>query len=93
MRLHFDFSEYDDTDDPNRVLVTVHIPDGSAHTDITRVFEKTLSMFYGYDIGVTDKAQFSFNFEDDEFDDGENFKACPNCVQGTCVFNCGKEFA
>lgn len=88
MRLHFDFSEYDDTEDPSRVMVTVNIRDGSTHDEVTRIFEKTLSMFYGYDIGVTDEAQFSFSFEDED-----EFKACPNCVQGTCAFGCGKEFA
>jgi len=32
-------------------------------------------------------------FDEEEWDDDENFKACPNCVQGTCVMGCGKEFA
>jgi len=92
MRLHFDFSEYDESDEPSRVLVTVNIPDGSTHERVTEVFEKTLSMFYGYDIGVKDESQYSFSF-DDEDDFGADFKPCTNCVQGTCVFGCGKEFA
>lgn len=91
MRLHFDFSEYDESDDPSRVMVTVNIPDGSTHERVTEVFEKTLSMFYGYNIGVKDEAQYSFSF-DDEDDFGADFKPCQNCVQGTCVFGCGKEF-
>jgi hypothetical protein len=94
MRLHFDFSEYDDCDEPSRVLTTVTIPDGSGHDRVTDVYEKVVSMFFGYSINVKqDTSQLSFTFEDeDEFEDGENFKSCPNCVQGTCVFNCGKEF-
>lgn len=93
MRLHFDFSEYDESEEPSRVMVTVNIPDGSTHDRVTEVFEKTLSMFYGYDIGIKHDTQFEFDFDDDEFDDGSNFKACPNCVQGTCVMGCGREFA
>lgn len=89
MRLHFDFSEYEESDEPSRVLVTVTIPDGSEHSRVTEVFEKTLSMFYGYNIGTTAESQFSFNFDDDE----DDFKPCGNCVQGTCIFGgCGKEF-
>ena len=88
MRLHFDFSEYDDDPEPSRVLVTVHIPDGSSHTRVTEVYEKVVSMFMGYNVGVSDEAQFSFSFDDED-----EFKACPNCVQGTCVWGgCGKEF-
>ena len=93
MRLHFDFSEYENDEDSSRVILTVTIPDGEPHSRVTDIYEKAVSMLYGYDIGGQDKSQFEFNFDDDEFDDGSNFNACPNCVQGTCVFNCGKEFA
>ena len=87
MRLHFDFSEYDETDDPSRVMVTVNIPDGSSHTRITEIYEKTVSMFMGYDVGHSLDEQFEF-----DFDDEDEFKACPNCVQGTCMSFCGREF-
>lgn len=30
---------------------------------------------------------------DDEEECTKEFPGCSNCVQGTCVFNCGKEFA
>lgn len=90
MRLHFDFSEYDDSDEPSRVMTTVTIPDGSGHDRVTEIYEKVVSMFYGYNIHVKqDSPQFEFSFEDDE---EEEHKPCPNCVQGTCVFNCGREF-
>lgn len=90
MRLHFDFSEYESEDDGTSVLLTVNIPDGSPHSRVTEIYENALSMLYGYTIKSSQSA-FDFSFEDDdEFDD--NFKACENCVQGTCVFGCGKEF-
>lgn len=92
MRLHFDFSEYDDAPEPSRVLVTVNIPDGSGHDRITEVFEKTLSMFMGYNINVENNPQFEFSFDDEDLSDDE-FAGCQKCVQGTCVFNCGREFA
>lgn len=91
MRLHFDFSEYDDDPEPSRVLVTVHIPDGSGHDRVTEVFEKTLSMFMGYNIDVSPKSQFEFSF-DDEDDCTKEFPGCENCVQGTCIYGCGQEF-
>jgi hypothetical protein len=93
MRLHFDFSEYEESDEPSRVLTTVTIPDGSGHDRVTDVYEKVVSMFYGYNINVKqdDNLQYSFSFDDD-FEEEEEPKPCPNCVQGTCVFNCGREF-
>jgi hypothetical protein len=92
MRLHFDFSEYEHEEDGTSVMLTVNIPDGSPHSRVTEIYDKALSMLYGYNIGASTQSAFNFSFEDDEFDDGENFKACENCVQGTCVFGCGKEF-
>lgn len=88
MRLHFDFSEYEEDDDGTRVLLTVTIPDGSPHTRVTEIYEKAVSLLYGYDIG--NGKQYSFKFTDDE--DDEPVRGCPDCVQGTCVFGCGKEF-
>lgn len=85
MRLHFDFSEYDDDPEPSRVLVTVNIPDGSGHDRITEVFEKTLSMFMGYTINVENNAQYELSFDDE-------YTGCKNCVQGTCMSFCGREF-
>lgn len=32
-------------------------------------------------------------FDDDDQECTKEFPGCGNCVQGTCVFNCGKEFA
>ena len=92
MRLHFDFSEYEDDEDGTRVVLTVNLPDGSGHDRVTEVYEKAVSLLFGYNIGTSSQAAFNFSFDDDEFDDDENFKACENCVQGTCVFGCGKEF-
>jgi hypothetical protein len=91
MRLHFDFSEYDDDPEPSRVMVTVNIPDGSAHSRVTEVFEKTLSMFYGYNIGASNESQMTFSFEDEDLSDDE-YAGCKNCVQGTCMSFCGREF-
>lgn len=93
MRLHFDFSEYeDDQDGGTRVLLTVNLPDGEAHSRVTEIYEKAVSMLYGYDIKVSPKQQLQFNFDDDEEEDEEWLTGCQNCVQGTCVFNCGSEF-
>jgi hypothetical protein len=91
MRLHFDFSEWDKDPEPNQVQVTVNIPDGSSHERVTAVFEKTLSMFMGYNINVSNNSQFEFKFDDEDLSDDE-YAACPNCVQGTCVSGCGREF-
>ena len=88
MRLHFDFSEYEeDEDGGTRVLLTVNIPDGSGHSRVTEVYEKAVSLLYGYDITLS--PQMSFEFDDDE---EAPLQGCPDCVQGTCVFGCGKEF-
>jgi hypothetical protein len=87
MRLHFDFSEYEDDDDGGtRVLLTVNIPDGSGHSRVTEIYEKAVSMLFGYDITLS--PQLSFDFDDEE----EPVQGCQDCVQGTCVFNCGSEF-
>lgn len=87
MRLHFDFSEYeDDEDGGTRVLLTVNLPDGEPHSRVTEIYEKAVSMLYGYDITVS--PQLSFDFDDEE----EPVRGCQDCVQGTCVFNCGSEF-
>jgi len=87
MRLHFDFSEYEeDEDGGTRVLLTVNLPDGESHSRVTEIYEKAVSMLYGYDITLSPQLSF-------EFDDEEEFpRGCPDCVQGTCVFGCGKEF-
>lgn len=95
MRLHFDFSEYEeDEDGGTRVLLTVNIPDGSAHSRVTEIYEKAVSMLYGYDITLS--PQLSFEFDDEEEDCSEEFShfqgECTSCVQGTCVYGCGKEF-
>ena len=87
MRLHFDFSEYEEDDEPSRVLVTVTIPDGSGHSRITDVYNNVLSLFMGYPVDVSGQAEFNFSFEEEE-----PVRGCPDCVQGTCVFSCGKEF-
>ena len=88
MRLHFDFSEYEeDEDGGTRVLLTVNIPDGSPHSRVTEIYEKAVSMLYGYDITLS--PQLSFDFDDEE---EAPIHGCPDCVQGTCVFGCGKEF-
>ena len=88
MRLHFDFSEYEeDEDGGTRVLLTVNIPDGSPHSRVTEIYEKAVSMLYGYDITLS--PQLSFEFDDEE---DEPVRGCSDCVQGTCVFGCGKEF-
>jgi hypothetical protein len=92
MRLHFDFSEYDDDPEPSRVLLTVNLADGSPHGRVTEIYEKALSIFMGYDISTKSSTQFEFSFED-ENECTKEFPGCENCVQGTCVFNCGKEFA
>lgn len=87
MRLHFDFSEYEeDEDGGSRVLLTVNLPDGVGHSRVTEVYEKAVSLLYGYDIRLS--PQLSFEFDDEE----ELGRGCPDCVQGTCVFSCGKEF-
>jgi hypothetical protein len=89
MRLHFDFSEYEnDEEGGTSVLLTVNIPDGSGHSRVTEIYEKAVSMLYGYDITLS--PQLSFEFDDEEEDDFP--QGCPDCVQGTCVFGCGKEF-
>lgn len=94
MRLHFDLSEYENEEDGGtRVLLTVNLPDGQQHTKVTEIYEKAVSILYGYDIGGNHDRQFSFDFDDEDLDDGENFKACSKCVQGTCVMGCGREFA
>jgi hypothetical protein len=89
MRLHFDFSEYEeDEDGGTRVSLTVNLPDGEAHSRVTEIYEKAVSMLYGYDITLS--PQMSFEFDDEE---GEEFpRGCQDCVQGTCVFGCGQEF-
>lgn len=88
MRLHFDFSEYEeDEDGGTRVLLTVNLPDGESHSRVTEIYEKAVSMLYGYDITLS--PQLSFDFDDKE---DEPVRGCPDCVQGTCVFGCGKEF-
>lgn len=92
MRLHFDFSEYDDDPEPSRVLVTVNIPDGSGHDRVTEVFEKTLSMFMGYTVNVENNSQYEFSFNDEDLSNDEH-TGCKNCVQGTCMSFCGREFA
>lgn len=86
MRLHFDFSEYEEDEDHTRVLLTVTIPDGSGHSRVTEIYEKAVSMLYGYDITLSPQLSFAFDDED------EPVRGCSDCVQGTCVFNCGKEF-
>ena len=87
MRLHFDLSEYEnDEDGGSRVLVTVTIPDGESHSRITDIYQKTVSMLYGYDITTKITPEFL------GLDDDEPKRGCPDCVQGTCVFGCGKEF-
>ena len=87
MRLHFDLSEYEnDEDGGSRVLVTVTIPDGEPHSRVTDIYEKTVSMLYGYDIKTKITPEFL------GLDDEEESRGCPDCVQGTCVFGCGKEF-
>lgn len=90
MRLHFDFSEYEEEDDGTRVLLTVTLPDGQGHSRVTEIYEKAVSLLYGYDIGGGQ--QYAFNFGDED-ECTKEFPGCGNCVQGTCVFNCGKEFA
>ena len=89
MRLHFDFSEYEeDEDGGTRVLLTVNLPDGESHSRVTEIYEKAVSMLYGYDITVSPQLSFDFDDEDEE----TPIRGCPDCVQGTCVFGCGKEF-
>ena len=89
MRLHFDFSEYEeDEDGGTRVLLTVNIPDGSGHSRVTEIYEKAVSMLYGYDITLSPQLSFDFDDEDEE----APVRGCPNCVQGACGFGCGKEF-
>lgn len=88
MRLHFDFSEYEDDEDSSRVLLTVNIPDGSPHSRVTEIYEKAVSMLYGYDITLSPQLSFDFDDEDEE----NTNRGCQDCVQGTCVFNCGSEF-
>lgn len=99
MRLHFDFSEYEeDEDGGTRVLLTVNIPDGSGHSRVTEIYEKAVSMLYGYDITLSPQLSFDFDDEDEEeivgdlFSSNKKSRGCPDCVQGTCVFGCGKEF-
>lgn len=96
MRLHFDFSEYEeDEDGGSRVLLTVNLPDGVGHSRVTEVYEKAVSLLYGYDISASGQSSFNFSFEDDdEVDDEEDgfVQGCPDCVQGTCASGCGKEF-
>jgi hypothetical protein len=87
MRLHFDFSEYENDEDGTSVLLTVTIPDGSPHSQVTEIYQKALSILYGYDIGTELQSSFQFSFDYDD-----DFKACDKCVQGTCVHGCGKEF-
>ena len=45
-------------------------------------------MLYGYDITLSPQLSFDFDDEDEE----APIRGCPDCVQGTCVFGCGKEF-
>jgi len=90
MRLHFDFSEYEEDDDGTRVLLTVTLPDGQSHQRVTEIYEKAVSLLYGYDIGGGQ--QYEFNFDGDNKEVTKDTKECFNCVQGTCVFNCGREF-
>ena len=84
MRLHFDFSEYENDEDGTSVVLTVTIPDGSSHSRVTEIYEKALSMLYGYDIGTKINPQFNFSFDDE--DDG-----CQHCVQATCGAGCMKQ--
>ena len=50
MRLHFDFSEYEDEPDGRHVVLTVTCPDGTGHYEVTSIYEKAVSMLYQYDI-------------------------------------------
>lgn len=84
MRLHFDFSEYEGEEDERSVLLTVNLPDGQAHTTVTDIYEKAISMLYGYNIGSSHESMFNFSFEDDEVD------GCEHCVQATCGAGCAK---
>jgi len=88
MRLHFDFSEYEEDDDGTRVLLTVTLPDGQSHQRVTEIYEKAVSLLYGYDIGGGQ--QYAFNFDEDLSND--EYAGCKNCVQGTCMSFCGREF-
>ena len=60
MRLHFDFSEYEGEEDGTSILLTVNLPDGQTHTKVTEIYEKAVSMLYGYNIG--DKRQTEMEF-------------------------------
>lgn len=88
MRLHFDFSEYEHDEDSTNVMLTVTLPDGSPHSRVTEVYEKAVSLLYGYDIGAGADATLKRVLEAAE----EADRGCQDCVQGTCVFNCGSEF-
>ena len=84
MRLHFDFSEYENEEDVKSVVLTVNLPDGQPHNTVTNIYEKAISMLYGYNIGKSHESAFNFSFEDDEEYD------CEHCVQATCVVGCNK---
>ena len=86
MRLHFDFSEYEGDEDGKSVVLTVNLPEGQSHTTVTEIYEKAISILYGYDIGSSHKPIFNFSFEEDDEED----EGCPNCVQGTCGVGCNK---
>lgn len=86
MRLHFDFSEYEGEEDGRSVILTVNLPDGQGHSTVTDLYEKAISMLYGYNIGSSHNKATFFKFNDDEETEG-----CEYCVQATCGTGCNKQ--
>lgn len=63
MKLHFEFSEWDD----NNVEVFRTLDDGASLQEVFDVFRHFISMAYGYDVTI-DKLnqQIAFDFGDEE---------------------------
>lgn len=85
MRLHFDFSESESEEDARSVVLTVNLPDGQGHDIVTNIYEKAVSMLYGYTIGSSHDDFALFKFSEDEQTEG-----CEHCVQATCGTGCNK---
>jgi hypothetical protein len=83
MRLHFDFSEYESEEDCRSVVLTVNLPDGQGHNIVTGIYEKAVSMLYGYNIGSSHDNVVEFSF-------GDETDGCEHCVQATCGAGCNK---
>jgi hypothetical protein len=51
MKINISLSEYENDPDGTIIVLNTSLPDGSAHQDVTAVFNRALSALYGYNIG------------------------------------------